>query len=553
MDNAEGPEGILRSLEESVDDAIQTSGGFVSSYTLPISRDNIDGKYEGLMRPVPLGRVESLESTSSREGEDEDPVTDLRGIFRAPSSSPSTSAASSPSRSPVRARRRAGSGSSPSAGSLASESTDAATNMTSLRFLPSPSVTKADAAAAMADAMSGSDIILSAEPRISPLKGSPPRNLFADNPPPQQLHNNTTVDSNGNGRGAGTRKKKKAAPNTIYRKNSKRNNLVIRPDLPRHRPHKSLSSALPPPHPLSHIQSYPPSKSPAHIGRLAHSNSFSDLSSAGSEATPIISPSRHHTFSMSSSDTSEEGDLGNLVGDEGPCEAIPRQISATDLKGIDILCFAESDDELLEGLPPNNDTKDEFSFERQLSSPDNTSATALSTGTGTSSEQYGDCRGDEQRMHKRQFSLDAGFFECIHDSGLSSRSFEQTDIDLKTSKEAEIELVYNESDDEGSAASYEEDPTNEDDRKAIEHKIQKWRTHRSMIKAEATAVAAQSMEQAYSEEIEGDYEDVELAPLSPSTNGSDANEHSNGFRESSYASNNSLGWRWRNPAVVVKT
>ena len=327
---------ILLNLEESLDWHNQTTG-FVSSYTLPLSHDTAstgDGN-NNLNQPIKFTRLESIESNTSSIGDvtDDDTIDDeqqhkkevVRDIFRPPSRSPSTS----PKKNDSNANNGGGI-SSPTEKSIASESTDGASNAainlpspispssfehnnkSSGMRLPSPSKSSMNA---IKNATIGPDKDNSymGSSNISEILGdavtaklnngsaqhddgeSQPNVANYEQNIHQGKNNVNDIDNNkclskdskgGNNNKSKSKRKNKAFSSNNKQpkiKNQKRNNLVIQvqPNLSfpsstsfyrsksdvngsysnshNNKGGSGGGSRLPPPHPLSHVQSYPQS------------------------------------------------------------------------------------------------------------------------------------------------------------------------------------------------------------------------------------------------------------------------------------------------------
>ena len=308
---------ILLNLEESLDWHNQTTG-FVSSYTLPLSHDTAsntsDGNNNNLNQPIKFTRLESIESNTSSIGDvtDDDTVDDeqqhkkdvVRDIFRPPSRSPSTS--------PKKNDGNVNNGGilSPIEKSVASDSTygesNAAINLPSPIIspssleqevrLPSPSKSSMNAIknAAIAHNKDGSYISQILGDDATATQHDDGETTYNEHILPnivvhqgknnvEDIDNNTSLskDSKGsNNNKTKTKRKNKAFSSNNKQskiKNQKRNNLVIQSFPSATSFHRSKSdvnwsysnshnkgsgsegSRLPPPHPLSHVQSYPQS------------------------------------------------------------------------------------------------------------------------------------------------------------------------------------------------------------------------------------------------------------------------------------------------------
>ena len=323
---------IFLNLEESLDWHNQTTG-FVSSYTLPLSHDTAstgDGN-NNLNQPIKFTRLESIESNTSSIGDD-DTIDDeqqhkeevVRDIFRPPSRSPSTS----PKKNDSNANNGGGI-SSPTEKSIASESTDGASNAainlpspispSSLEHdnkssgmrLPSPSkssmnaIKSATIATDKVNSYVGSSNFseILGDAVTAKLNNGSAQHDDGESQPNvannEQMHqgknNVNDIDNNkclskdskgGNNNKSKTKRKNKAFSSNNKQpkiKNQKRNNLVIQvqPNLSfpsstsfyrsksdvngsysnshNNKGGSGGGSRLPPPHPLSHVQSYPQS------------------------------------------------------------------------------------------------------------------------------------------------------------------------------------------------------------------------------------------------------------------------------------------------------
>lgn len=177
--------------------------------------------------------------------------------------------------------------------SIASDSTDATGNLSPMRLpLASPESypgagskfppPTAAAAAAAKNAFVGNhdivgNIITASNARgmagISPLHPTKSAN--------NQFNHDTRINPNGDT--PKKTKKKKSSSSPKINRNIKKNNLVIQ-----HTPsnlstrsqntHKSSKSPLPPPHPFTNVQSYPPISPPRFRKHHGHSNSIHSMS-----------------------------------------------------------------------------------------------------------------------------------------------------------------------------------------------------------------------------------------------------------------------------------
>lgn len=440
---------ILLNLEQSIDDQLYT-GGMLSQFTLVTSEIS---STSDLASPIAFTRNESLESSVGSHHSDGNPP---QSIFRVPSEDigpPSPSRYRSPPKSPnmrdtingtYSPTKSVGSQSGQSGGSRsgASDTTDTTNNLH--RY----------STASTSDSQSMLAQIENPPGVISPLH-SPP---------------------------AAKPKRRKRNQNT-----KRGNNLVILPTPSKeHVRRKSTtsvlaSSKLPPPHPMSLVQSYPIHGNTRH-GTLLRSDSMGsvDGSETGSEATPIISPGRIprgcYSYSFDSGDE-------RSCSDEGECEIPVQGVSEeqhVSMQGAPLLApLSDSTGKELQGLTisfvdePGEIKRGESDQHDQLTPTSRTNhanpvkPTQQFNFTGqiaiTQSNQSGSSAKSEESSHdvsplllnpsqnpssttegpQQVFSSDTLFFEGIHDSGLQSTSFEHvSDRELTTSTEKEIELVF---------------------------------------------------------------------------------------------------------------
>ena len=222
---------------------------------------------------------------------------------------------------------------------------------------------------------------------------------------------------------------------------------------------------------------------------------------------------------------------------------IPIQIPFNELKGIDI-SFSRKD----ERDAAARMTSSEYQTRTRTSSDKDhplldykvNDLSPIKAEIYTNEDDYSDNddddeEGDHEGNHTRQFSSDDRFFEGIHDSGLQSLSFEQVaDVDLKTYKDVEIELVYNSSSSFGCHETDDEESNRNSDginaEKANLKRILQWRKgrHAWMMGRQ------QEKSSEKNHEMEGtcEYDDLELTQFTslPATSrGKIGNHNSSAF------------------------
>ena len=264
--------------------------------------------------------------------------------------------------------------------------------------------------------------------------------------------------------------------------NTKRgNNLVILPTPSKeHVRRKSTtavlsSSKLPPPHPMSPVQSYPSHGQTRHA-TIARSDSTGsvDGSETGSEATPIISPGKIpggcYSYSFDSGDERTYSDDGECdIVKEGseeqhvsmqgaPLLAPLSDSTGKELQGLTISFVDESDESKRCELDPH----DQLTPTSKTNHANRIESTHQSNDTGQIAITQGNFEMNRHAVSpllfspslnpslspteapQQVFSSDTLFFEGIHNSGLQSTSFEHvTDRELSSSTTGnEIELVF---------------------------------------------------------------------------------------------------------------
>lgn len=471
---------VLLNLEQSMEDQLY-AGGMLSQFTLGTS---------DLSSPIEFTRNESLESSVGSHHSDGNTP---QSIFRVPSEDqgpPSPSRYRSPPKSPNMRDTINGTYSptksvgSQSGGSRsgASDSTDTTNNL----HRNTSTLSTSD-----------SQFILDQIARpptgvISPLH-SPP----ATKPKRRKRNQNT---------------------------NKRGNNLVILPTPSKEHVRRKSTTAvlapsnkLPPPHPMSHAQSYPAHGHTRHATIARIDSMASTGSETGSEATPIISPGRIsrgcYSYSVDSGDERSYSDEGESdlpakgvseephVSMQGAPLLVPLSDSTgKELQGLTISFVDESDDcKRGESDPqyahdePTPRTNRATSFDKSRKKPVESTQQLEFTGqiANTQSNQSGSSGKSETSSQdifplllnlsqnptaegpQQVFSSDNLFFEGIHNSGLQSTSFEHvTDKDLSVSTEKEIELVFD--------GSFEEiDDRSVDEKSAdMSRRVELWRKSR---------------------------------------------------------------------------
>ena len=557
---------IMNKLEDSLD-LFQQTTGFVSSYTLPLSHatypddgddgDNNASSTSDLLQPIKLAKMLSLESNASSVGtdDDDDGLQEISSIFRAPS--PSVSPISSKGSPPRRGTRNSTTPisspgnvnintddttddemmllSTPEQHSIASESTDAAQNISLPTSLDDNNIPMKEGGAEITidSSKNNSGVIsplgngwsgsLSPHPTeidVHQQEGSHKQEVETD-----MANNETVAKPKANNKSINSSKwksKQKRRPTPTKQPKIKKNNLVIQ-----HTP-----ARLPPTHPLSQSPKHSiksrtaTKKSPNHNRRMSEASEASStcgseagLISMASEATPIISPAHPNTFSFSDDETSESNAVDSDIKQPIPL-AISASGSTAELRGVDISFTLDCDDDydededdiedvdidgpqdvqmgdlLQESLPPPN-------MVRHVSAESTVNDTAAAAGTPTplaqnlykgdaffdSTPTPADVGEEKDTEHRRQFSKDENFFDAVYNSGLQSTSFEQVaDTDSNTSMVVEVEMVCN-ADGERSisenlvAASFTSDDgscATEEEKRVMTKRIMQWRKGREL-------------------------------------------------------------------------
>eukprot|EP00956_Cyclotella_meneghiniana_P017360 scaffold28201_cov56-Cyclotella_meneghiniana.AAC.6 len=200
------------------------------------------------------------------------------------------------------------------------------------------------------------------------------------------------------------------APKRKKKSSSRKNNLVILPVPFRHAKSdvskiksashqyyntQKLSPELPPPHPMSHVQSYPPYQQHFHS-----CHSFSDGSS--SEATPITCVRRNRNFSIDESLGPHEfsNDTETQQHDE------EKGISPSDRQGNNDSYFQDFDDSLSRDSA-NNKEGDLIGVDIQMHTPvEHTVPQSISTNSLLGLDIMPPYNNDQQQQHNKLSSLE---------------------------------------------------------------------------------------------------------------------------------------------------